>query len=104
MSIFDALALPSPWRPNNQVVVIFLCLPLAHCGGHQFGDDCFRLFRMADTNNNTFYYFIRHEVISCTLIAGGFAIYRSRPAALSGWLVLAFVRTFVGFNYRHWSK
>lgn len=97
MSIFDALALPSPWRHNNQVDIDF---PLLAACALLMGIGLVMIASassaVADTNTgNTFYYFIRHMIyIVIALIAGGFTLFipMSTWQRYSGWLlVLAFV-------------
>lgn len=97
MSIRDALALPSPWRHNNQVDIDF---PLLTACALLMGIGLVMIASassaVADTNTgNTFYYFIRHMIyITIALIAGGVTLFvpMSVWQRYSGWLlVVAFV-------------
>ncbi|WP_205341086.1 putative lipid II flippase FtsW [Denitrificimonas caeni] len=97
MNIRDALALPSPWRHNNQVDIDF---PLLTACALLMGIGLVMIASassaVADTNTgNTFYYFIRHMIyITIALIAGGVTLFvpMSTWQRYSGWLLLvAFV-------------
>ncbi len=94
MNIRDALALPSPWRHNNQVDIDFpllvACLLLMGIGLVMIASAS---SAVAYTNTgNTFHYFTRHMVYIVIALAAGFAtlfIPMSVWQRYSGWLLVA---------------